>query len=232
MLGLDDHADALRLGQQGAEAWIGQAGTGVVLRRDFEVGENRIFYSLAAIKGVGDAAVRHIVANTEDVGERFAEEARRMHYGEAKERAQMSLRSLLVAITIAAVVAMSVAVYVESSFVLALGFTKVERVQNAAVARLSQAVLSSEILALEDFSASIERDTSLARALLTARSVVPHSVKGWVSSGHCVASDIIPLDKAKGLLGWPVGGDSGVVVKALRGVKRLVFVMLQGRRSL
>ncbi|WP_127523341.1 DNA polymerase III subunit alpha [Mesorhizobium sp. Z1-4] len=30
--------------------------------RDFEVGENRIFYSLAAIKGVGDAAVDHIVA--------------------------------------------------------------------------------------------------------------------------------------------------------------------------
>ena len=29
--------------------------------RDFEVGENRIFYSLAAIKGVGDAAVEHIV---------------------------------------------------------------------------------------------------------------------------------------------------------------------------
>ena len=30
--------------------------------RDFEVGENRIFYSLAAIKGVGEAAVDHIVA--------------------------------------------------------------------------------------------------------------------------------------------------------------------------
>ncbi|MEX0956093.1 MAG: DNA polymerase III subunit alpha [Rhizobiaceae bacterium] len=30
--------------------------------RNFEVGENRIFYSLAAIKGVGDAAVDHIVA--------------------------------------------------------------------------------------------------------------------------------------------------------------------------
>ena len=30
--------------------------------RDFEVGENRIFYSLAAIKGVGEAAVHHIVA--------------------------------------------------------------------------------------------------------------------------------------------------------------------------
>lgn len=30
--------------------------------------------------------VRHVLANTEDVGERFAEEARRMHYGEASER--------------------------------------------------------------------------------------------------------------------------------------------------
>ena len=30
--------------------------------RDFEVGENKIFYSLAALKGVGDAAVEHIVA--------------------------------------------------------------------------------------------------------------------------------------------------------------------------
>jgi hypothetical protein len=29
---------------------------------------------------------RRIVANTQDVGERFAEEARRMHYGEAEER--------------------------------------------------------------------------------------------------------------------------------------------------
>lgn len=31
--------------------------------------------------------VRHVVANTEDVGERFPEEARRMHYGETGERA-------------------------------------------------------------------------------------------------------------------------------------------------
>lgn len=30
--------------------------------------------------------VRHVMANTEDVGERFAEEARRMHYGETEER--------------------------------------------------------------------------------------------------------------------------------------------------
>lgn len=31
--------------------------------------------------------VRHVMANTEDVGERFAEEARKIHYGEAEERA-------------------------------------------------------------------------------------------------------------------------------------------------
>lgn len=31
-------------------------------------------------------AMRQVVANTEDVGERFADEARRMHYGEADER--------------------------------------------------------------------------------------------------------------------------------------------------
>lgn len=31
-------------------------------------------------------AVRHLMANTEDVGERFAEEARRIHYGETPQR--------------------------------------------------------------------------------------------------------------------------------------------------
>ncbi len=30
--------------------------------------------------------VRHVVANTEDVGEQFAEKARRMHYGEERSR--------------------------------------------------------------------------------------------------------------------------------------------------
>jgi hypothetical protein len=30
--------------------------------------------------------VRHVLAHTEDVGERFAEEARRIHYGEAPQR--------------------------------------------------------------------------------------------------------------------------------------------------
>ncbi|MGJ7507648.1 DUF1178 family protein [Variovorax sp. GT1P44] len=31
-------------------------------------------------------AVREVIAQTEDVGERFADEARKMHYGEAEER--------------------------------------------------------------------------------------------------------------------------------------------------
>ena len=31
-------------------------------------------------------AVRHMIDNTEDVGERFPEEARRIHYGEVEER--------------------------------------------------------------------------------------------------------------------------------------------------
>jgi hypothetical protein len=31
--------------------------------------------------------VRHVIANTEDVGEHFADEARRIHYGETEERA-------------------------------------------------------------------------------------------------------------------------------------------------
>ena len=31
-------------------------------------------------------AMRKLMASTEDVGERFAEEARRIHYGEAEER--------------------------------------------------------------------------------------------------------------------------------------------------
>lgn len=30
--------------------------------------------------------VHHVLANTEDVGERFADEARRIHYGESEER--------------------------------------------------------------------------------------------------------------------------------------------------
>ncbi|RUM99443.1 DNA polymerase III subunit alpha [Pseudaminobacter arsenicus] len=52
----DFRQDALRLG-------IDVVAPSVMTSfRDFEVGENRIFYSLAALKGVGDAAVEHIVA--------------------------------------------------------------------------------------------------------------------------------------------------------------------------
>jgi hypothetical protein len=31
-------------------------------------------------------AIKQVLANTEDVGQRFAEEARRIHYGEVEER--------------------------------------------------------------------------------------------------------------------------------------------------
>ncbi|MET4576577.1 DUF1178 family protein [Ottowia thiooxydans] len=40
----------------------------------------------AALQAAWMQMVRRVVANTEDVGERFAEEARRIHYGEADER--------------------------------------------------------------------------------------------------------------------------------------------------
>jgi hypothetical protein len=41
----------------------------------------------AAVQARWMQMVRHVIANTEDVGERFADEARRIHYGEAEERA-------------------------------------------------------------------------------------------------------------------------------------------------
>jgi hypothetical protein len=40
----------------------------------------------ADLQAVWLQAVRHLLANTEDVGERFAEEARRIHYGEEPQR--------------------------------------------------------------------------------------------------------------------------------------------------
>jgi DNA polymerase-3 subunit alpha len=56
----DFRQDALRLG-------IDVVAPSVMTSfRDFEVGENRIFYSLAALKGVGDAAVEHIVEKRKD----------------------------------------------------------------------------------------------------------------------------------------------------------------------
>lgn len=41
---------------------------------------------LAARQAAWLKMVRHVMANTEDVGEKFAEEARRIHYGETEER--------------------------------------------------------------------------------------------------------------------------------------------------
>jgi len=40
----------------------------------------------ASLQAAWMKMARRILANTEDVGERFAEEARRIHYGEAQER--------------------------------------------------------------------------------------------------------------------------------------------------
>lgn len=40
----------------------------------------------AALQAAWLKMVRHVMAHTEDVGERFAEEARRIHYGESEER--------------------------------------------------------------------------------------------------------------------------------------------------
>jgi hypothetical protein len=40
----------------------------------------------ATVQAAWMKMVRHVMANTEDVGERFPEEARRMHYGETEER--------------------------------------------------------------------------------------------------------------------------------------------------
>ncbi|MER8985886.1 DNA polymerase III subunit alpha [Mesorhizobium sp. M0843] len=52
----DFRQDALRLGIEVVAPSV------MTSFRNFEVGENRIYYSLAALKGVGDAAVEHIVA--------------------------------------------------------------------------------------------------------------------------------------------------------------------------
>lgn len=42
--------------------------------------------AVALMQGKLLALVREVVKNTEDVGERFADEARRIHYGEVEER--------------------------------------------------------------------------------------------------------------------------------------------------
>lgn len=56
----DFRQDAMRLGIEVVPPSV------LTSFRDFEVGENKIFYSLAALKGVGDAAVEHIVAKRKE----------------------------------------------------------------------------------------------------------------------------------------------------------------------
>ena len=56
----DFRQDAMRLGIEVVPPSV------MTSYRDFEVGEKKIFYSLAAIKGVGEAAVQHIVAKREE----------------------------------------------------------------------------------------------------------------------------------------------------------------------
>lgn len=43
--------------------------------------------AMAALQALYLRTVRHVVAHTEDVGERFADEARSIHHGDAPERA-------------------------------------------------------------------------------------------------------------------------------------------------
>lgn len=43
-------------------------------------------HAVQALQAQWLRALREVMARTEDVGERFADEARRMHYGEAEER--------------------------------------------------------------------------------------------------------------------------------------------------
>src|SRR5437868_12251278 len=48
--------------------------------------------ALATLQARYLKAVRQVLAQTEDVGERFADEARRMHYDEAPEREMRGIR--------------------------------------------------------------------------------------------------------------------------------------------
>lgn len=53
---------------------------------DVSAGRDVASVPSAALQAAWLQAVRKVMARTEDVGERFPEEARRMHYGEAEER--------------------------------------------------------------------------------------------------------------------------------------------------
>jgi hypothetical protein len=49
-------------------------------------GQQVVNLHYASLQAAWMKMVRHVMANTEDVGERFPEEARKIHYGESEER--------------------------------------------------------------------------------------------------------------------------------------------------
>lgn len=63
---------------------LAQAGTATPATRTPAPGEPGL--APAALQALWMQAVAQVLQNTEDVGERFAEEARRIHYGESEDR--------------------------------------------------------------------------------------------------------------------------------------------------
>ena len=63
------------------------SGSAVVTRPAADLVNAPAVEAAASLQRLWHQAVQHVMANTVDVGERFAEEARRIHYGEADERA-------------------------------------------------------------------------------------------------------------------------------------------------
>jgi hypothetical protein len=72
-----------------AEKKPAEQGSGAAATREGGSGSSAVAQANAHIEQMQAQwmkAVKHAIANTEDVGDSFADEARRMHYGEAKER--------------------------------------------------------------------------------------------------------------------------------------------------
>ena len=85
-------AHRLRAGTSESISDAGRSDTGTAVRDGHPSPLSDIALNPAPSEGVltGQAgflkALRHLVANTEDVGRRFADEARRMHYGDIEAR--------------------------------------------------------------------------------------------------------------------------------------------------
>jgi hypothetical protein len=77
---------APRLNLSGAREVVPLAEPGAAPARSSEVTITRGSPAAAELQAAWLGAVRKLMAETEDVGEAFPEEARRIHYGEASER--------------------------------------------------------------------------------------------------------------------------------------------------